>query len=141
MARKSTKRNRDIANRFSERYAERYGDVGLAIEREVIGVNVGLNGYTTVPQADRIARVLRLRRGMRVLDVGAGRGWPGLHIASSTGCHVVLADLPRPALRIAAARARRRRLAARCRFVQASANALPFAPMSFDAIVHTDVMC
>lgn len=141
MAKKSTKRNRDIAERFSERYAERYGDVGLAIEREVIGVNVGLNGFTTVPQADRLVRELRLRRGMRVLDVGAGRGWPSLHLASAAGCRVVLADLPRPALRIAAARARRMRLAARCRFVQASANALPFTRDAFDAVVHTDVMC
>jgi 2-polyprenyl-3-methyl-5-hydroxy-6-metoxy-1,4-benzoquinol methylase len=141
MRKTPTKRERDTAKRFTQRYGERRGEAGAAIEREVIGVNVGLNGYTTVAQAERLARELRLRAGMRLLDLGAGNGWPGLHLAGTTGCHVVLADLPRPALVKASTRARRERLARRSNAVQATATSLPFAPESFDAIVHTDVMC
>jgi len=141
MPKKTSKRERAAADRFAQRYGERHGEAGRAIERDVIGVNVGLNGFTTVTQANRLARELRLRPRMRLLDLGAGNGWPGLHLASTTGCRVVMADLPRPALVKASARARRERLARRSNAVQATATALPFARESFDAIVHADVMC
>ena len=138
---KLTRREHERARQFTERYGERGGAAGLAIEREVIGENVGLNGYTTPAQVDRLARELRLRRGTALLDLGAGRGWPGVRLAKQTGSAVVLADVPRPALKSALGRARRERIAGRCSVVQMTANALPFAPDSFDAIVHTDVMC
>lgn len=137
----ATKRERDWAQRFTQRYAERYGDAGRAIEFEVIGANVGVNGFTTIAQADRLGRELRLRRGMRLLDLGAGNGWPGLHLAQSSGCRVVLSDPPRTGLRNARKRALKLRMNARCDAVQCSGTALPFAPRSFDAVVHTDVMC
>jgi SAM-dependent methyltransferase len=141
MAAKPTRRDQDTAGRFTQRYAEFRGDAGRAIEREVIGVNVGINGYTTVAQANRLGRALRLRRGMRLLDLGAGNGWPGLHLARTSGCDVVLADVPRPALRSALRRSQRAGPRRRANAVQATGTALPFAPSSFDAIVHTDVMC
>jgi SAM-dependent methyltransferase len=141
MPKSPSKRERETAKRFTQRYSERYGDAGRAIEREVIGFNVGLNGFTTVAQADRLARELRLRPAVRLLDLGAGAGWPGLHLAKTTGCRVVLADMPRPALASAVARGRRLRIGARSQAVLATASALPFAPASFDAVVHTDVMC
>ena len=130
--------NADLANK---RYGEDHGDVGRAMAQEVFGANIDVNGYTTVAQADRLARALRLRRGMRLLDVGAGAGWPRLHIVQATGCDVVAAELPRPALARAVRGARREQLHGRCQAVQATATALPFAPASFDAIVHTDMMC
>jgi len=111
------------------------------MEIEVLGASVGINGYTTVAQANRLARELRLGPGMRLLDVGAGNGWPGIYLAKATGCHVVLADMPRPALESAVRRAVRRRVARRCQAVQMTATSLPFAPASFDVVVHTDVMC
>ncbi len=137
----TTNRLRETAARFTERYSEPRGDAGAAIQREVMGANIGVNGYTTIAQADRLARVLRLRRGMRLLDIGAGNGWPGIRLARETGCRVVLADLPRPALLVASRRALKQRIAARLQAVQSTATALPFAPASFDAISHTDVMC
>jgi 2-polyprenyl-3-methyl-5-hydroxy-6-metoxy-1,4-benzoquinol methylase len=134
-------RARTNAVRMNQRYSEGLGDVGRAMALEVFGANIDVNGYTTVAQANRLARALRLRRGVLLLDVGAGAGWPGLQIAQITGCSVVLADLPRPALARAVRRARREQLSRRGQAVQMTATALPFVPASFDAIVHTDVMC
>ena len=128
-----------------ERFVQIYNRVTsramLLVEKEVIGANVGANGYTTVTQADSLAEHLALRPGTRLLDIGAGRGWPGLHLAKKTGCEVVLTDLPLAALRDAVARAGRQRLKRRCAFLLASGARLPFRLRTFDSIVHTDVLC
>ncbi|HET6874442.1 MAG TPA: methyltransferase domain-containing protein, partial [Acidimicrobiales bacterium] len=111
------------------------------IERAVIGGDWGANGYTTVAQADRLAEVLELGPDALLLDLGAGRGWPGLYLASKTNCRVVMADVPVEALAKAVARAADEGLSARAVAVQVTARHLPFARRSFDAIVHTDVLC
>lgn len=129
-----------IIKRFQDRYRQPVSSAELAVEREAIGANVGANGYTTVDQADLLAGRLGLRPGMRLLDLGAGRGWPGLYLARKTGCHVVLADVPEPALRAALDRARRQRLQRRASIVMASAIRPPFRAASFDAAVHTDTL-
>jgi methylase of polypeptide subunit release factors len=136
-----SKRERATAERFTQRYGESHGDIRKTIEVEVIGASVGVNGYTTIAQADRLARELRLGPGMRLLDLGAGNGWPGIYLSKATGCRAILADVPRPALASALRRSQRQRIARRVGIVQSTATALPFAPASFDAIVHTDVMC
>ncbi len=131
---------RDIVDRFSAVYARPQTEAELAIEREVFGANEGMRGYTTVAQVDALAERLALRPGMRLLDIGAGRGWPGLYLARTTGCRVVLTDLPPTALRNGMERASRHRLGERCSFLVASGDSLPFRPRVFDAIVHTDVL-
>ena len=139
--RSSSRDETAAARRFAGTYAADQTDAALLVERDVIGASVGANGYTTVDQADLLAERLDLRPGMRLLDIGAGRGWPGLHLAKRSGCEVVLSDLPAIALRDAAARARRNGLQGRSTCIAASANALPFKPGAFDAAVHTDVLC
>lgn len=107
----------------------------------MIGANFGVDGYTTIEQADELTRRLELRPGLRLLDLGSGQGWPGVYLAKTTGCQVVLTDLPLEGLRIAAARAVTEGLAGRCAVVAAGGRHLPFAAETFDAIVHTDVLC
>ncbi len=116
------------------------GSVFARMQRDVFGADTGVVGYTTIEQADTLARELALLPGMRLLDVGAGQGWPGLHLARVSGCDVVLTDVPASAMRSASRRAERQRLGARCAFVMASGAALPFRPSTFDAAVHTDVL-
>jgi len=129
-----------IVDRFRERYGQPVTAAALAVERQAIGGTFGASGYTTVAQVDVLARRLDLRPGARLLDIGAGRGWPGLYLAAQTGCEVVLADVPEPGLRAALASAQGQGLLPRSSVIKASGTHLPFRARSFDAVVHTDTL-
>ncbi len=131
---------REIAGWFSRTYATQTSDAHAAVQREVFGADTWVRGYTTVPQANVLAERLGLRPGVRLLDVGAGQGWPSLYLAQQTGCEALLSDVPAPALRSALARAGRQGLTGGCSFLLASGANLPFAPHTFDAVIHTDAL-
>ena len=133
--------DRDTIERFTERYRVSPSEATRRIERAVIGGDWGANGYTTMTQANRLGGELDLGPESTLLDLGAGRGWPGLYLASVTGCRVVLADVPIEALTSAQLRASSEGLTERASPVCCSARNLSFAPSCFDAIVHTDVLC
>jgi hypothetical protein len=90
---------------FQERYRNTSSLLACQIEQRVIGGDWGANGYTTMAQANTLARQLGLSARDHLLDLGTGRGWPGLYLAARTGCAVVLTDLPLEGLRVAASRA------------------------------------
>jgi SAM-dependent methyltransferase len=135
----SSKDEKEARADFAARYS-RHGAVVDEIESRVIGEVWGANGFTTKEQADALAERLRLDARSRLLDVGSGRGWPGLYLSKATGCEVVVTDMPLEGLVRAGDRAEIEgvRLLGG---VAASARDLPFKPHSFDAVVHTDVLC
>jgi 2-polyprenyl-3-methyl-5-hydroxy-6-metoxy-1,4-benzoquinol methylase len=137
----ATRQEKEANARFSQRYGEQRGDVVRVIELAVIGGDWGANGYTTIAQADQLAAILQLGTGSLILDIGAGRGWPGLYLAARTGCSVVMIDVPVEGLASARERAQRDGLDDRTWPVNASARDLPFRVEAFDAVVHTDVLC
>ena len=65
------------------------------------------------------------------MDLGAGSGWPGLYLGETTGCDVMLVDLPLSGLRIAAERARKEAMPSGAWV--ADTDALPFPEGCFDA--------
>ena len=138
---RTSKDEQEAAAHFSERYGQPSGEPLKRLERLVLGADFGGNGYTTVEQARLIGERLNLGPGSRLLDIGAGRGWPGLFLAQTTACAVVLTDLPHEAMRRAQERAGKEALGERTAGVVASARRLPFRQETFDAIVHTDVLC
>ena len=118
-----------------------HAPVRLAIERRVCGSDYGGTSWTTTAEAGQVAELLDLGPGKRLLDVGAGSGWPGLHLAKSTGCEVVLTDIPFRGLVFAAERAEADGLDGACSVAVADAAALPFEGEAFDAVSHSDVLC
>lgn len=124
------------------------GAVAAEIERLVIGADYGADGYTTLAQADQLRHLLDLGPGDRLLELGSGSGWPGLHLATTSGCTLVMTDLPADDapppgehLRQALRRATTDGLRDRCAVVAANGRHLPFAAATFDAILSADVMC
>jgi ubiquinone/menaquinone biosynthesis C-methylase UbiE len=134
------RRQQDILQRFTERYSTGASPALDAVERRAIGAVVGANGYTTLAQAERLLIVLDLNPASRLLDIGAGRGWPGLYLSERSECHAVITDIPRPAIATAHSQAEQLKLMGRCDFALASGASLPFAEESFDVVVHTDTL-
>jgi len=132
---------RAMVEEFDRQYRSGEAPARRQVERAVLGADYGATGYTTVRQAAELAERLQLGSGMSLLDLGAGSGWPGLHLANVTGCQVVLADRPVEGLRIAQQRALADGLADQCSVVASSGDLLPFRSQVFDAITHTDVLC
>ncbi len=111
------------------------------LERGVLGCDYGGTSWATRAEAERLCGLLGLRPGTRLLDLGAGSGWPALYLAENTGCEVVLSDLPLVGLQIATERAAADGLDERCGAVTADGAALPFKDGSFGALSHSDVLC
>jgi ubiquinone/menaquinone biosynthesis C-methylase UbiE len=134
---------RELAKRaeFDQDYALGQHPAMQAVERGVCGCAYGSTAWTTRAEADQIAAALQLGPGTRLLEIGAGSGWPALYLAAETGCDVVLTDLPQGGLRIAMERAERDGLSGACRAVIADAANLPFQDACFDAVNHSDVLC
>ncbi len=111
------------------------------VERTVLGCDYGGTSWTTSAQATHIVEMLGLRQGLKLLDIGAGSGWPGLFLADTSGCEVTLLDLPVSALAKAIKRARSDGIDDRVDAIAASGSALPFGNACFDVISHSDVLC
>ena len=132
---------KDLKKRFEEIYERGQLPVIKEIERRVFGSDYGANSWTTRAEADAICRFLELRSGHRLLDVGAGTGWPGLYMAKRSGCDIALVDLPRAALGVAVDRAVQDQLSDRSWASVADAASLPFGKAIFDAVSHSDILC
>lgn len=126
---------------FEDFYERSQAPVMLSIERRVCGCDYGGNSWTSRNQADDLIARLQLRPGVRLLDLGAGSGWPALYFARKAACDVVLADLPEVGLHIAEERAARDGLSHLVSTVVANAAELSFPERSFDAISHSDLLC
>ena len=132
---------RALRERFEAIYTTCEAPVMRAIERSVCGCDYGATSWTTREEADRIGALLALGSGVRLLDLGAGTGWPALYLAKTTGCDVTLTDLPATGLRIAMERALADREPGVRGAAVADGAALPFRAAAFDAISHSDVPC
>ena len=128
-------------DRFAQTYARSQCPAILSVERRVCGCDYGGNSLTTRDEARQMAMLLGLQPGIRLLDVGAGAGWPGLYIAKETGCDAMLVDLPLSGLQVATERAVKDRILDRCWTAVADGSQMPFRDRSFDAVSHSDVLC
>ena len=67
---------------FDHRYRTISEPAFRRAEARVIGSGYSAAGYTTIDQADRLARLLGLGPGKLLVDIGSGAGWPGAYLAA-----------------------------------------------------------
>ena len=137
----TTPRDAEQRRRFRDVYGRPRPAVYDAVEEKVLGAAWGANGYTTKAQADMLLARLELQPGQLLLDVGTGRGWPGLYLAARSGCRLLGTDIPVDALRSARNRAGMEAIAEHVALVAASGAAPPLRAGIVDGVVHTDVVC
>lgn len=125
---------------FEEKYVRFRSPEGRAVARAALGTDLA-NGYTTKDQAAALAGHLGVGTGDRLLDLGAGRGWPGSFIAETTGCGLVCTDLPMEALSSAQENIGALQLDASATVLVADGRMLPFRDAVFEAVCHADVLC
>ncbi len=130
-----------LVARFSKGYQLCCCPAMLEMERRVLGCDYGGTSWTTRGEAGRLAGALGLGPDTRLLEIGAGSGWPGLYLAQAAGCGVILTDVPVAGLKAAVARATADGVGSRCKAVAADATELPFGDGAFDAVSHSDVLC
>ncbi|MFJ9643737.1 SAM-dependent methyltransferase [Streptomyces sp. NPDC004244] len=100
----------------------------------LVGLDMGPNPLWLL---EDLARDLDLRPGMKVLDLGSGKGATSVFLAREYGVDVVAADWWIPAEEAAAVFAAAG-VADRVTAVRTEAHVLPFEPESFDAVVSID---
>lgn len=79
-----------------------------------------------------LVKFMKLRPGMRLLDVGCGIGGPARYFASEQGCNVTGVDLTEEFVRTAESLTRMTGLEKSVMFRRASALELPFEKSSYD---------
>jgi arsenite methyltransferase len=89
----------------------------------------------------RMGRALDVGAGDLVVDVASGPGTSALQVARETGCDVVGVDLAADSVAAAIRAAAMAGLAARVRFVQGDAEALPLADAAADGALCECALC
>jgi hypothetical protein len=97
-----SREEQELSEHFADEYRRAQTPIMLDLERAVCGCDYGGTSWTTREEAEQMGWLLELGEGKRLLEIGAGCGWPALFLAGETGCDATLADLPFEALRIAA---------------------------------------
>jgi len=133
--------DQELSEHFANEYRLAQTPVMLDLERAVCGCDYGGTSWTTRDEAEQIGRLLELGEGRKLLEVGAGSGWPALFLAGKSGCDATLADVPFDALRIAAGRVASESLDGEIFLAVADGACLPFKADLFDAVSHSDVLC
>jgi cyclopropane fatty-acyl-phospholipid synthase-like methyltransferase len=89
----------------------------------------------------RLSEALRLKSGLKVLDLGCGVGGPMIEIARHSGAHVVGVNLNAYQVERARGHVRRARLDSRCEIALADFMSLPVSDASFDAAYAIEATC
>jgi cyclopropane fatty-acyl-phospholipid synthase-like methyltransferase len=131
----------ELSEHFANEYRLAQTPVMLDLERAVCGCDYGGTSWTTRDEAEQMGRLLDLGEGRKLLEIGAGSGWPALFLAGKSGCDATLADVPFDALRIAADRVASEPSTGEISLAVADGACLPFKDDLYDAVSHSDVLC
>ena len=125
-------------------YSEAVGPQTHALWRTAYGDDyleeLDLLSFLTRSELQGFIADVQVRAGGLLVDLGCGRGGPGIAIATTTGAELVGIDTSRGAAASARAAAERAGLGQRARFVVASIQATGLADASADAALSVDVV-
>jgi SAM-dependent methyltransferase len=88
-----------------------------------------------IEKTDEMARMCKIGRGKKVLDIGSGKGLTACYLAQKYECEVVGVDLSERMIEYARKLAKKKGLDDRVSFRRADAHNLPFEDESFDIVL------
>ena len=96
--------------------------------------------YVSRTELARFSAEVMVEGTGHLVDVGCGRGGPGLWVAAQTGARLTGVDIAASALAAAKQRARSLGLAARAEFVRGTFESMPLDGGSVDAVMSVDAL-
>jgi ubiquinone/menaquinone biosynthesis C-methylase UbiE len=127
---------------YNSAYGNYEADVYRQIRVATYGQDFGQTSWVTTEESDAIPRQLGIRSGLRVLEIGCGSGRYALHLAETTGAHLVGVDVNEFGVSNANRLSDGAGLADRAQFQTCDVSkSLPFENASFDAAFSNDVIC
>jgi ubiquinone/menaquinone biosynthesis C-methylase UbiE len=96
--------------------------------------------YITRSELAQFVEELDIESHSTVLDIGCGRGGPGLWVAAMTGASIIGVDISTSALSSARERAARLGLAARAEYVLGDFASIPVPSGSVEALMSVDAL-
>jgi SAM-dependent methyltransferase len=133
---------RDWRGVFEETYAGPPSKVADGVWRRVFGddypVGVDPHSYVTVDELERFVTETCVGEDGTLVDLGCGRGGPGLFVAMATGARLIGLDIAENALM--AARERARSLGTRAEFQLGSFDDTGLVAGAVDAVLSVDAL-
>lgn len=86
-----------------------------------------------------LADLCHIQPGSKVLEIGCGIGYTACYLVKTYGCQLSVIDISEKMIARAQQRAHKQGLAGKIDFRAADAQALPFDPGSFDAVIDESV--
>jgi SAM-dependent methyltransferase len=125
---------------FTEEFARPPSRVAARVWAEVFGDEypAECEPYSFVTRTELAAFVDAVAGSDHLVDVGCGRGGPGLHVAARTGSRLTGVDVAPTALEAARRRAEALGLGERARFVEGGFEVLPLDDGAADAVMSID---
>ncbi len=136
---------RRVAERFDSAFAAQDKSPTLrGIRRQVYGADfpeeADPTSWVTLTDLQRVAAALGVGPGHTIVDLGSGRGGPGLWLARETGARLIGIDLSQVGVADANARAAAAGLADRARFLAGNLADTGLPTASCDGAVSLDVL-
>ena len=136
--------DRDWAAVFSQTFAAPSSAAQARVWATVFGdeypAELAPHSYTTRTELSRIAAEVNVGPDDLLVDVGSGRGGPGLWVAAATGARYLAVDIAVAGLAEVESRAAQLGLADRVRVAEGSFEALPLGDGEASAVMSIDAL-
>lgn len=125
---------------FKKERSESYRDIFREVYGDDYPEDANPDSFVTITDLQTIAKKLNISPGKSFIDLGCGRGGPGLWIARETGANYVGIDLSENAIKRAQHRSMDFKMKSSAKFQVGNICSLNFPENSFDGAISIDVI-